>query len=144
MPRINRIFPYVENGWYHIYSRGVNKQPVFFEDKDYWVFRKIVRRKIREMAGLILVDTYCLLDTHFHFRYFQKQQRDITEFMRSIMIRYGLYLRKKYSLTGQQFEGSFRAVYLRTEAERERVREYILRNPIEAGLIGWKHVGTKI
>jgi hypothetical protein len=60
------------------------------------------------------------------------------------MIRYVLYLRKKYDLTGQQFAGSFRAVYLRTQAEQDQVKEYILRNPIEAGLIAWEHVGTRI
>lgn len=38
MPARNVIKPYVENGYYHIYNRGVEKRNIFLDNQDYAVF----------------------------------------------------------------------------------------------------------
>lgn len=38
MPSKNRIKKYIENGYYHIYNRGVEKRPIFADEQDYAVF----------------------------------------------------------------------------------------------------------
>lgn len=38
MPVKNAIKTYTENGYYHIYNRGANKQKIFREEQDYGVF----------------------------------------------------------------------------------------------------------
>ena len=38
MPSKNIIKTYVENGFYHIYNRGVEKRKIFLDDHDYCVF----------------------------------------------------------------------------------------------------------
>lgn len=38
MPARNRIKQYVENGYYHIYNRGVEKRDIYLDDQDYAVF----------------------------------------------------------------------------------------------------------
>ena len=38
MPAKNRIKEYAMNAWYHLYNRGVDKQPIFRDDQDYAVF----------------------------------------------------------------------------------------------------------
>lgn len=38
MPAKNRIKPYVENSYYHIYNRGVEKRIIFMDEQDYGVF----------------------------------------------------------------------------------------------------------
>lgn len=38
MPSKNRIKIYLENGYYHIYNRGVNKLEIFHDEQDYAVF----------------------------------------------------------------------------------------------------------
>jgi len=38
MPAKNRIKLYVENGYYHIYNRGVEKRKIFLDEQDYAVF----------------------------------------------------------------------------------------------------------
>jgi putative transposase len=38
MPAKNRIKQYVENGYYHIYNRGVEKRKIFQDEQDYSVF----------------------------------------------------------------------------------------------------------
>jgi putative transposase len=38
MPAKNSIKTYVENGYYHIYNRGIEKRPIFLDSQDYGVF----------------------------------------------------------------------------------------------------------
>lgn len=38
MPSKNTIKPYIEDGYYHIYNRGVNKRHIFLDQQDYAVF----------------------------------------------------------------------------------------------------------
>lgn len=38
MPSKNIIKTYIENGFYHIYNRGVEKRKIFLDEKDYRVF----------------------------------------------------------------------------------------------------------
>ena len=38
MPARNTLKVYVENGYYHLYNRGVEKRDIFLERQDYNVF----------------------------------------------------------------------------------------------------------
>lgn len=43
MPAKNAIKQYVENGYYHIYNRGVEKRKIFMDKQDYSVFLSYLR-----------------------------------------------------------------------------------------------------
>lgn len=43
MPAKNRIKEYVENGYYHMYNRGVEKRVVFVDAQDYAVFLSYIK-----------------------------------------------------------------------------------------------------
>ena len=49
--------------YYHIYNRGNNKQPIFFNDANYIFFVKKIRKQLAPIADIIC---YCLLPNHFH------------------------------------------------------------------------------
>lgn len=38
MPAKNSIKIYIEDGFYHVYNRGINKMPIFLDEQDYRVF----------------------------------------------------------------------------------------------------------
>lgn len=38
MPAKNSVKPYIQNGYYHIYNRGVEKRKIFLDKQDYSVF----------------------------------------------------------------------------------------------------------
>lgn len=43
MPAKNSIKEYVQNGYYHIYNRGVDKRTIFQDDQDYNVFQTYLK-----------------------------------------------------------------------------------------------------
>ncbi|MBK8923886.1 MAG: hypothetical protein IPM81_20765 [Saprospirales bacterium] len=55
--------PLYPGTFYHIYNRGNNHQPVFFERRDYALFLERCPRFIDPVAEVF---AYCLLPNHFH------------------------------------------------------------------------------
>lgn len=52
------------NEVYHLYNRGNNKQPIFFNDKNYLYLLKKIRIEWKEYCEILC---YCLMPNHFHF-----------------------------------------------------------------------------
>lgn len=149
MPRKNAIKIYLENGFYHIYNRGVEKRDIFLEPDDYLYFLHILKSCLSDNSnkGQILVDrgrrtwpqknfygkiellTYCLLPNHFHFLVRQSTPKVIAEFIKSLCTRYGMYFNKKYERVGPLFQGVFKAIDIDNENYLLWVCRYIHRNP---------------
>jgi putative transposase len=149
MPAINQQRNFQPNSYYHIYNRAANGSDLFQDKNDYWVFRKIARQELEKQNISqediqISIDTFCCLPTHYHFLFFQRESEFMTRFMKSIGIRYSLYFNKKYRRTGRLFESHYKAIHLPTPADAERIRKYIMDNPINKGYLTWKHRGRKI
>jgi putative transposase len=62
MPARNAIKYYVENGYYHVYNRGVNKNEIFSDSRDFAVFLKYVKQyltpKDERLTQQLLNNTY--------------------------------------------------------------------------------------
>ncbi len=62
MPR--RTLEFEAEQCYHVYNRGVNRQPIFFEQENYVFFLRRLREHLS--AGAVCVLAYCLLPNHYH------------------------------------------------------------------------------
>lgn len=49
---------------YHVYNRGINRQMLFPEEKDYLYFLQLAQFKLIPFCDLL---AYCLMPNHFHF-----------------------------------------------------------------------------
>ena len=54
----------VAGGWYHVFTRGHNREGLFGCDEDYGHFLDLVER-MRELYRL-RVPAYCLMANHYH------------------------------------------------------------------------------
>jgi len=52
-----------ENNIYHIYNRGNNRQPIFFDDENYLFFLKKLKKELTPYCKVL---AYCLMPNHFH------------------------------------------------------------------------------
>ena len=141
---------YVKNGYYHLYNRGVNKAPIFFEESDYKMFLFLIKLYLSNPSTskkLILENStkhlyfpknfytklsivaFVLMPNHFHLLVHQTEARTIEGFMRALNIKYAMYCKKKYDRTGHLFQGSYKGVLIEHDNYLLQVSRYIHRNP---------------
>lgn len=144
MPAKNTLKVYVEKGFYHLYNRGVNKQPVFLTSHDYKTFLYYLknyltppypgqkhpnrRSDLHEQIELI---AYVLMPNHFHLLVKQVTERAITKFMRCLSNSYVKCFNEQHNRTGPLFEGKYKAALIETEPYLLHLTRYIHLNPKE-------------
>jgi len=94
----------------HVYNRGVNKEKIFIDDKDYIFYLNRVR-KYKEKFQINIV-CYGWLNNHYHYILEQVGENSITNFMRSLHTSYGQYFNKKYNRVGPLFQDRFKQAVL--------------------------------
>lgn len=142
MPSKNRNKVWVPGEVYHVYNRGNNKQPIFFDDKDYAAFLNLMKRSLQEERtadrlgrpyrnwfGDIELLAFCLMPNHFHLLVYQKSEKAISDFMRSIATSYSGYINHKYDHTGHLFQDAFKASHIDEESYWLHISRYIHLNP---------------
>jgi len=154
VPSKNIIKPYVENSYYHIYNRGVEKRAIFQDDQDYKTFSKYLRiylepqkdlgerrvkvdnkiyitiaRPLKNYHNKIELLAYCLMPNHFHLLIKQKDKNTMEFFMRSLATKYSVYFNKKNNRVGSLFQGPYKAVLIDNGDQLLHVSRYIHLNP---------------
>lgn len=144
-----------ENNIYHIYNRGVEKRPIFLDEKDYRRFvyglyefndeqpaSNIHRLSLNSLSlfevglqtkkkPLIEILAFCLMPNHYHLMIRALNEKGVTEFMRKLGTGYTNYFNLKYQRVGPLFQGKFKAILLEHEAHFTHLPYYIHLNPIE-------------
>ncbi len=138
-----------EGYFYHIYNRGVDRRPVFMDDRDrlrfihvLYVLNNYVGVPLRfdllslePREHLIPIQPYveiaagCLMPNHYHLMLTPKRKDGVSAFMHKIGTSYTKYFNSKYERTGALFEGSFRAKLVDREEYAVYLTQYIHLNP---------------
>ena len=130
MPRVARLtYP---GGFYHIYNRGLNKEPVFLNPRDY-------EKLLEKLSGVLtqgdwVIYAYCLMPNHFHLLVEEKEMA-IAKLMGRVFTSYGVYFNKKYKRQGPVFADRFKSKLIQKDSYFMQVSRYIHLNPVEAHLV---------
>lgn len=141
MPSENTIKRYLPNTFYHVYNRSTNKMHLFPQDKDYTVYKRCLLRTLDKFDGEVKILSYVLLRNHFHLLLWQRNETNMTHFMRSLSVSYARYIMEKYNHFGPIYESRYKALPLQNKGDVERILTYIKKNPLESGYVNWPHRG---
>lgn len=158
MPSKNTIKQYVENGYYHIYNRGVEKRTIFKDTQDCEVLLHYLKmylspvEELRELAKQqqypgtrlqrflplnlskeINLLSFSLMPNHIHLQIKQHTKEGIIKFMRRILTSYAVYFNKKYERVGALFQSKYKAAIIASDEYLLHLSRYIHLNPIKLG-----------
>lgn len=144
-----RLTPFVNEEFYHIYNRGINKQTCFSNKRDYQRFLKtmfyyqIANPKPKFSAyketnlfpidlnnKIVEIVAYCIMPNHFHILIRQLKDGGISEFMRKFIHSYTKYCNTKHKFQGPIFKAIFKAVHVETDEQLIHLSRYIHLNPL--------------
>ena len=94
---------------------------------------------------LVEIMAFCLMPNHFHLAVRQVKEGGISLFMKKLGDSYVGYFNKKHQRVGMGslFQGSFKAVHIKTTNQLINVICYIFTNPVELLEKNWKETGVK-
>src|SRR3989344_4623952 len=123
-----RRVAFVLGEYYHLYNRCNSKLNINFRNvidvtKEVLVFER------RET--LVDIGAFCLMPNHFHLLLREKEDGNISLFMKKLLTAYVMYFNKKYERTGSLFEGKFKSEPVREDNYLKYLFSYIHLNPIK-------------
>ncbi|MEX1027146.1 MAG: transposase [Candidatus Paceibacterota bacterium] len=160
-----RKVPLAINEFYHVYQRGINKQPIFEldEDKTRFLLPILASQSLKRIANPSLLSlryiktrsfgftqpiaddiatnrvvslvSFCVMPNHFHIILQQLEDGGISQYMKRVLNSYAKYFNTKYDRSGHLFEKEFQAQHISSNTQLLHTSAYIHRNPRE--LKGW-------
>ena len=143
MPTRNTRKLYTSHTYYHVYSRGVDKQPIFHEPQDYntllgYFERHLTSLPMKKSNGQIAqsyadeIDLlcYCLMTNHIHLLLYQRDDdRAMSALLQRVLTSYSMYFNKKYGRIGPVFQSRYLASPIDRDDYLHHITRYIHRNP---------------
>jgi putative transposase len=129
MPRQPRT--HLGDGAYHAFNRGVAKMTLFYDGADFGGFRALLESVACRFRWV--VHTYCLMPNHYHL-VLAAPQRDLSADMHRLNGLYARGFNDRYERVGHVFQNRFGARAIEGDAHVEAVCNYVLENPVRAGL----------
>lgn len=146
----------VNDQMYHVYNRGVAKQPIFHDWHDQQHFldtlnfylddrpaKSLSKSSVDErklvFAGfpeepLVEILAYCLMPNHFHLILKQKTDGGVSRYMQQCLNSYARAYNTRYHRVGPLFQGRFSAVSIDNDEQFLQVTRYVHLNPFVAKL----------
>lgn len=152
----------VNGEYYHIYNRGVAKQPIFHTKKDFERFllclsfyrfdnlpcklsrllqipqseRELILQELADKNDqLVETIVYCLMPNHFHLLMKQVKDGGISKFIRHITDSYTRYTNIKQERVGPIFQGPFKSVHITNGEQLLHLSRYIHLNPLVSFIV---------
>lgn len=122
---------YSEEGIYHTYARGINKQVIFYDSDDKEYMLCLIKKIAKKYS--INVHTYILMDNHLHLE-ITDPLKNLSKFMGQICSLYAKYFNKKYDRVGSLFQSRFGSEIIESIIRFINCCRYIIQNPEKAGI----------
>ncbi len=153
------------NQLYHVFNRGVNRNPIFSSPKDYerllltlryyrtqsvpvklsrYLTMSIEERERFDLHiyntnasqnKLVEIVAYCLMPNHFHLLLRQVADSGISDYLRLVTNSYTRYFNTRHERTGTLVQGAFKAVHVETDDQLMHLSRYIHLNPVAGTVI---------
>ena len=142
---------FVNNSYYHVFNRGVEKRKIFLNDKDLQRFIETLEHCLSDkrkpslrhqnpiaktnIENPIETVAFCLMPSHFHLLVRQNLERGIETYLGRLSNSYAKYFNTKYKREGSLFQGPFKSVRIDSDEQLLHLSRYIHLNPVVSGLV---------
>lgn len=121
-----------EGYWYHVYTRGQRREPLFFAPIDRIAYLSFLDRELSRRAGVI--GSYCLMTNHVHLL-IRMGTVELGDIFRSVHMKYAKYFNTRRDTTGHVFQGRPGMKIILDDAYLRTLVGYIHENPVESGMV---------
>lgn len=121
-----------EGGFYHVITRGNQRQRVFLDEKDFSKYLEFLS-DYKERYGFWIY-AYVLMSTHVHLL-IETGQVPLSKILQGINQRFTMYFNWRYGTVGHLFQGRYKAILCDKDAYLFSLVKYLHCNPVRAGMV---------
>jgi putative transposase len=119
--------------YYHLYNRGVNRQPIFCGQENWIYFLQKLRAYFQpDLAEIV---AYCLMPNHYHILFYAKTDDIGKHIIHPLTVSYSKSFNRYNGRTGPLFEGSYKTILIDKDEYLIHLSKYIHLNPVTARLV---------
>jgi len=120
-----------ENAWYHVMNRGIDKNPIFYNINQKYMFLDLLEYVSEEF--LIEIHSYCLMSNHYHLL-IHTPQPNLDKAMKYLNGVYTMRVNRDLNRDGSLLRGRYNSKVVDKDNYFLHVSRYIHLNPVEAGM----------
>jgi putative transposase len=153
----------MENEFYHVLNRGVDKRTIFMDEGDHLRFihdlyefndeqntytnnYRFQRTKyldigcpnIRNRERLVTIHAFAMMPNHYHILLSPIAEDGIPRFMKKLNMGYAKYFNEKNKRVGALFQGKYKSVHIQNERHFLYLPYYIHLNPLDLAVPEWR------
>lgn len=128
MPRLARSTQ--ENDYFHIITRGINKENIFIKG----FYKNQILKYYFDKKYQRNILSYAVMDNHSHFMIRVDNIKTLAKIMKNINLRYSLFYNEIEDRSGHVFQNRYISVPIKSERQIFETLRYIHNNPVFAGL----------
>jgi putative transposase len=120
---------------YHVLNRGVNRQTLFFTEKDFLAFEELLLETHTHIKLPIL--TYELMPNHWHFVVQPSSREQLSDFFQSLAGTHAKRFRSFHDSVGEGhvYQDRFKSFPIEEDGHLLGLCRYVERNALRAGLV---------
>lgn len=128
MPRTARLI--IEDGCYHIITRGIRKIRSFIDDSDYQSYLKLLAKYKKKFQFKLY--GWCLMPNHPHLII---SSNSLSKTMHAINFSYAQYFNYRYNKVGYLWQNRFKSYVVNKDKYLLNLVAYIEYNPVRAKIV---------
>ncbi len=118
--------------WWHITSRGVDREDIFLDDCDRRRFLRILALAVPHFRWRL--HAYVLMTNHYHLLV-ETVEPTLSRGMKTIGGDYAAWFNKRHRRVGHLFQGRFNAQLIDSDEYLLQVARYVVLNPVRAHMV---------
>jgi putative transposase len=139
---MDRIVPFEQGEFYHVYNRGAENRPLFLDVRDWTRFQILLRASnslraikidrldpdpyaVQYGERIVDVIAYAQMPNHFHIVMGERSPGGISKFMSKLLTSYSMYFNKKYERSGPLMCRPFRSSHIANDDYFRWVLSYV-------------------
>lgn len=130
MARPKRIL--TENAVYHVTSRGNERQKMVRDDKDRWLFLRVLAEAVEEHR--VLIHAWVLMDNHYHL-VLETPEKNLPAFMGHLNGVYTQRFNRRHHRVGHLYQGRYKAIHVDRDVYLKELCRYVVLNPVRAKMV---------
>lgn len=127
-PRMERA-----GAWYHITARGIERRPIFHDDRDCRHFCELLEQWVKRF-GLVL-HGYVLMGNHYHLL-LETPLPNLSQAMQWLNVSYTVWFNRRRQRAGHLLQGRFKAIVFDPLESALQLSRYVHLNPVRVKSLG--------